>query len=93
MEVMLCFGFVYEINDFVSFYISYVEGFRFNFGFDFNCNVFDFEEIIFFEVGVKWENIVDMFFGSVVIFDVEKINMFIVEFNIGFLVMFGEVES
>ena len=92
-EVTPRFGFVYEINDSVSLYTSYAEGFRPNPGLDSNRNAFDPEETTSFEVGAKWENIADMFSGSVAIFDAEKTNMLTAEPNTGFSATLGEVES
>ena len=92
-EVTPRFGFVYEINDSVSLYTSYAEGFRPNPGLDSDRNAFDPEETTSFEVGAKWENIADMFSGSVAIFDAEKTNMLTAEPNTGFSATLGEVES
>ncbi len=92
-EVTPRFGFVYEINDSVSIYTSYAEGFRPNPGLDSDRNAFDPEETTSFEVGAKWENIADMFSGSVAIFDAEKTNMLTAEPNTGFSATLGEVES
>ena len=92
-EVTPRFGFVYEINDSVSLYTSYAEGFRPNPRLDSDRNAFDPEETTSFEVGAKWENIADMFSGSVAIFDAEKTNMLTAEPNTGFSATLGEVES
>lgn len=92
-EVTPRFGFVYEINDSISLYTSYAEGFRPNPGLDSDRNAFDPEETTSFEVGAKWENIADMFSGSVAIFDAEKTNMLTAEPNTGFSATLGEVES
>ena len=92
-EVTPRFGFVYEINDAVSLYTSYAEGFRPNPGLDSDRNAFDPEETTSFEVGAKWENIADMFSGSIAIFDAEKTNMLTAEPNTGFSATLGEVES
>ncbi len=92
-EVTPRFGFVYEINDSVSLYTSYAEGFRPNPGLDSDRNAFDPEETTSFEVGAKWENSADMFSGSVAIFDAEKTNMLTAEPNTGFSATLGEVES
>lgn len=86
-------GFTYEISDNINLYTSYAEGFRPNPGLDSDRNAFDPEETASFEVGAKWQNVADMFSGSLAIFDAEKTNMLTAEPNTGFSGTLGEVES
>ncbi len=87
------FGFTYEVTENLNVYTSYAEGFRPNPGLDSDRNAFDPEETTSYEVGAKWENIADMFSGSLAIFNAEKTNMLTAEPNTGFSATLGEVES
>ncbi|MDO6488695.1 TonB-dependent siderophore receptor [Colwellia sp. 6_MG-2023] len=93
MEVTPRIGFVYSLNDSINLYSSYAQGFRPNPGLDADRNAFDPEETTSFEVGAKWENIANLFSGSIALFDAEKTNMLTSEPDTGLSATLGEVES
>ncbi|MFA3789791.1 TonB-dependent siderophore receptor [Aliiglaciecola sp. SL4] len=92
-EITPRMGFVYELDNNINLYTSYAEGFRPNPGLDVNRNAFEPEETKSFEIGAKWQNIADVFSGSIAIYDAEKTNMLTSEPDTGLSATLGEVES
>ncbi|XQW84529.1 TonB-dependent siderophore receptor [Thalassotalea piscium] len=87
-------GFIHQLNDIVSVYTNYAEGFRPNPGLDSNGNAFEPEESQSFEVGVKWQNTEGDFLGSFAVYDSEKSNILTADpVNNDFSATLGEATS
>jgi iron complex outermembrane receptor protein len=87
-------GFIHQVNQEVSVYTNYAEGFRPNPGLDSYGNTFEPEESKSFEIGVKWQNIAGNFSGSLAIYDSEKSNILTADpINSDFSATLGEATS
>ncbi|MDG6097768.1 TonB-dependent receptor [Alteromonas sp. ZYF713] len=62
-------------------------------GLDSNRSACDPEKTTSFKVGAKWQDLAEIFSGSVAVYDAEKNNMLTAEPNTGFSATLGKVES
>lgn len=87
-------GLVYQVNDSVTLYSSYAEGFRPNSGVNAKGDAFAPEESKSYEVGVKWDSTDGIFDGSIAIYKAQKSNILSADpVNAGFSAALGEAES
>ncbi len=85
-------GVVYELNNTITFYSSYSEGFLPLSGTDANGDPFGFEYSDSFEVGAKFEYLGVN--GTVALFDASKSNMLVADpVNVGFSAPIGKADS
>lgn len=87
-------GISYQVDDGITLYSNYAEGFRPNSGADANSNAFEPEKSESIETGVKWSLFNDVFSGTVALFKTEKSNILTADpINSGFSVALGKAES
>ncbi len=87
-------GLVYEMNNNVSLYASYSEGFRPNTGIDFFNEAFAPEESKSYEAGVKMSTPDERLSGSIALFKAEKSNVLTSDpVHAGYSAALGEAES
>ena len=93
-EVNPRIGISYQVDDGVTLYSNYAEGFRPNSGADANSNAFEAEKSESIEAGVKWSLFNDVLSGTVALFKTEKSNILTADpINSGFSVALGKAES
>ena len=93
-EVNPRIGISYQVDDGVTLYSNYAEGFRPNSGADANSNAFEAEKSESIEAGVKWSLFDDVLSGTVALFKTEKSNILTADpINSGFSVALGKAES
>lgn len=87
-------GYIHQINNSISLYTNFAEGFRPNPGLDSNGKAFEPEESMSFEVGAKWQSIEGDFTGSLAIYTAEKSNILTADpINSDFSATLGEATS
>ncbi len=87
-------GISYQVDDGVTLYSNYAEGFRPNSGADSNSNAFEAEKSKSIEAGVKWSLFNDVLSGTVALFKTEKSNILTADpINSGFSIALGKAES
>lgn len=87
-------GVIYEVNDGLTFYAAYAQGFRPNTGFDFYRNPFKPEETESYEVGMKFAALNSALTGTLAIFDMTKDNVITADpINQGYSLAIGEAKS
>lgn len=87
-------GISYQVDEGITLYSNYAEGFRPNSGADVNSNAFEPEKSESIEAGVKWSLFNDVFSGTVALFKTEKSNILTADpINSGFSVALGKAES
>ena len=93
-EVNPRIGISYQVDEGVTLYSNYAEGFRPNSGADANSNAFEAEKSESIEAGVKWSLFNDVLSGTVALFKTEKSNILTADpINSGFSVALGKAES
>ena len=93
-EVNPRIGISYQVDEGVTLYSNYAEGFRPNSGADVNSNAFEAEKSESIEAGVKWSLFNDVLSGTVALFKTEKSNILTADpINSGFSVALGKAES
>ena len=93
-EVSPRIGISYQVDDGITLYSNYAEGFRPNSGADANSNAFEAEKSESIEAGVKWSLFDDVLSGTVALFKTEKSNILTADpINSGFSVALGKAES
>lgn len=93
-EVNPRIGLSYQVDDGITLYSNYAEGFRPNSGADTNNNAFEAEKSESVEAGIKWSLFNDVFSGTVALFKTEKSNILTADpINSGFSVALGKAES
>ena len=93
-EVNPRIGISYQVDDGVTLYSNYAEGFRPNSGADANSNAFEAEKSESIEAGVKWSLFEDVLSGTIALFKTEKSNILTADpINSGFSVALGKAES
>ncbi|WP_093065511.1 TonB-dependent siderophore receptor [Sphingomonas sp. OV641] len=87
-------GIVYELNDPLSLYAAYGEGYRGNIGADAAGNVFEPETSKSIEAGVKLSTLAGRLSGTLAVFQLEKSNVLATDtLNSGFSVAIGKARS
>jgi len=93
-EVNPRIGISYQVDEGVTLYSNYAEGFRPNSGADANSNAFEAEKSESIEAGIKWSLFDDVLSGTVALFKTEKSNILTADpINSGFSVALGKAES
>ncbi|WP_440874276.1 TonB-dependent siderophore receptor [Thalassotalea sp. PLHSN55] len=93
-EVNPRIGVSYDMDNGVSIYSNYAEGFRPNTGADVNNNAFEPEKSESIEAGVKWSVFNEAFSGTLAVFKTEKSNILTADpVNSGFSTALGEAQS
>ncbi len=88
------FGVVYQVSDTWSLYSTYGEGYRLNFGTDFNGNGFDPNQSESSEIGSKWSWFDGSLDVTLAYFDSEQTNIIVADVeNPGFNSAIGEASS
>jgi iron complex outermembrane receptor protein len=93
-EVNPRIGISYQVDDGITLYSNYAEGFRPNSGADSTSNAFEAEKSESIEAGVKWSLFNDVLSGTAALFKTEKSNILTSDpINSGFSVALGKAES
>jgi iron complex outermembrane receptor protein len=87
-------GISYQIDETISLYSNYAEGFRPNSGADANSNAFEPEKSESIEAGMKWSILDSALNGTIAVFKTEKSNILTADpVNSGFTIALGQAES